>query len=58
MPFFQESLAEKPPREKGAETGFQRTKGVQKGCRKGVLAQKLGCTKGAQRVQKRVQKGC
>ena len=65
MPFLQQSLAQKPPRKKHAERGFQRTKGVQKGCKKGVLAQKGGCTKGAQRVQKgckkgaeRVQKGC
>ena len=51
MPFLQTFLAQKPPRRKGAERGFQRTKGVQKGCRKGVLAQKGGRTKGAQRVQ-------
>ena len=29
-----------PPHGKGAERGFERRKGVQKGCRKGVLAQK------------------
>jgi hypothetical protein len=56
VPFLQKSLAQKPPRRKGAERGFQRTKGVQKGCRKGVLAQKGGCTKGAQRVQKGCRK--
>ena len=31
--------------------------GVQKGCRKGVLAQKGGCTKGAQRAHKGCGKG-
>ena len=37
--------------------GFQCTKGAQKGCRKGVLAQKGGCTKGAQRVLEGCRKG-
>ena len=57
MPFLQKSLAQKPPRRKGAERGFRRTKGVQKGCTKGVLAQKGGCAKGAERVQKGCRKG-
>ena len=37
--------------------GSQRTKGVQKGCRKGVLAQKGARTKGAERVQNGCRKG-
>ena len=57
VPFLQKCLPQKPPCRKGAERGFQRTQGVQKGCRKGVLAQKEGCTKGAQRVQKGCRKG-
>ena len=54
MPFLQKSLAQKPHRRKGAERGFQRTKGVQKGRRKGVLAQKGGCTKGRTKGADRV----
>ena len=50
--------AETPPRRKGAERGFQRTKGVQKGCRKGVLAQKRGVHKGCKKGAERVRKGC
>ena len=51
VPFLQISLAQKPPCRKGAERGLHRTKGVQKGRRKGVVAHKGGCTKGAERVQ-------
>ena len=56
MPFFAKILGAEAPAQK-AERGFQRTKGVQKGCKKGVLVQKggaqrahKGCKKGAERV--------
>ena len=53
MPFLQKSLAQKSPRRKGAERGFQRTKGVQKGAERGFYRTKGG----AQRAHKGRKKG-